>query len=202
MVRDLEGLHDQSIEEITHRMDMYARRFFEHVAGYGVKFSSMLNQNGELATFSFNLSPSYSEEDRANRIAGLQLMNPVSVTMSADDLPSFALNNTALGGIRSVWPDISRQFERILPNEIMDLVEKAAGHSMNSPAAVPHTEQDFKRWYVEDGLPIPGLKHQAIDRYEQQRIAEQKALQEQRMQEFEHGPTDIYAAMLDNETDE
>ena len=102
--------------------------------------------------------------------------------MSADDLPSFALNNTALGGIRSVWPDISRQFERILPNEIMDLVEKAAGHSMNSPAAVPHTEQDFKRWYVEDGLPIPGLKHQAIDRYEQQRIAEQKALQEQRME--------------------
>jgi hypothetical protein len=84
--------------------------------------------------------------------------------MSADDLPSFALNNTALGGIRSVWPDISRQFERILPNEIMDLVEKAAGHSMNTPAAVPHAEQDFKRWYVEDGLPIPGLKHQAIDR--------------------------------------
>jgi len=113
--------------------------------------------------------------------------------MSADDLPSFALNNTALGGIRSVWPDISRQFERILPNEIMDLVEKAAGHSMNSPAAVPHTEQDFKRWYVEDGLPIPGLKHQAIDRYEQQRIAEQKALQEQRMREFQNGPTDIRA---------
>jgi len=191
LVRDLEGLQDQTLEEITHRMDMYARRFFAHVANYGVQFRSLLNQNGELATFGFDVAPSFSEEDRANRIAGIELMRPVSVTLSFGDLNAFVLNSAALAGIRQIWPEVSQQFNRILPSEILNLVENAAATAINSPAVVPQTEEDFERYCVEWGMRIPGLRHRAVEELRAAEEAEVKAAEEARKQrQWEYAESD------------
>lgn len=208
LINQLEGTN-LPVDEFAHRMDRLAAKVFGHLGHYGIKMQGLSNQNGNLATFSLSLDPSYDDESRDTRLAGLRLLNPVSVSLNANDLPAFVLNKVALAGIRTVWPDIMREFDRILPTEIMSKLEEAANYANKAPG-IATSEGGFKKWCIENGLPIPGLEQEREARRRQQEAAEheaaQKAAEAQRWSFAEGGPSNIHIAFdddgeLEDETD-
>src|SRR5262249_14366018 len=152
------------------------------------------DESGTLATFSFALDPAYNDESRDERISGLQLLNPVSVTVTQDDLPGLVLNPVALAGIRSIWPQVSGAFERILPSEILDQLERAAGQSLNS-ARQPISDDEFALFCAQNGLPNPGLERRQREQREQKAITEREAAEKEvneRRWQYAEQPADFY----------
>jgi hypothetical protein len=135
-----------------------------------------VQDGADLATFSFEIAPSHDAHSANERIQGLTLLRPVSISLQEADLPAFVLNHVALAGIRSIWRDLEPTFQRILPGDISDLLEKAAGQAMNTPTELSSGNAavdaaNFELWCQQNGLRIPGKEF--TDRQIQQEREEQ-----------------------------
>ena len=176
-IRQLEGISD-TIEEITDRMEHYAGRLFQHLSrNHGVTMVCMVSQSGGLGTFCFALSPIYDDQDRADRISGLSLMNPNSVSVEQGDLEAFVPQGIVLQALLDEWECYESQLQKILPSQIPELLEQAAQRVMSMPASTMSfgdpeldeaTFQDFLR---RSGKRDPEAARRAREEAEQMEIA-------------------------------
>lgn len=185
LIRELENLPDFTDDEMAVRLDLYARRLFDHARKYGISVKGLATQGGNnssIAAFSADIAHCHSEEARSERIAGMELLRPVAVTLQCDDLDSLVLNVPVRAAMKEAWPEIEDKFQRILPPQILDLLESVAGKVAFGPRPAwkgPSNEIDFSLWLSENGLKDPtgpGTRHMRA-------IEEAQAAEELRRQE-------------------
>src|SRR5262252_4248470 len=91
-IRALKNIQD-TVEEINDRCQVYANELFEFLRkNHGVSCTGMISQSGQMGTFQFQLAPIYDEQSRADRISGLAMLAPNSVSVEESDLPALCLN--------------------------------------------------------------------------------------------------------------
>ena len=192
-IRQLEGIED-TVEEITHRMDRYAARLFKHLyGGYGIRFVGMLNQSGGLGTFSFDIGGvgrnyQTNDFDWEKLRGGLSMLNPVSVTVTADDI-----GHICTGLIKPLaldaFPQFARELERITVPEIESKIESALLHhvhqrSIEMPSDPRLRELQIQGEFARAGIVDPSLRSQAAEQYRQREEERMKAEQFAHYQEF------------------
>ena len=103
-IRELEGIGPEvTSDEISHRLDHYAARLFQHLRSFGINQVGLVSMNGTLGEFYVGLDACYNDESRNTRIQGLAMLDPLSVTLEARDLPAFFVAGllTTMSGIVS-----------------------------------------------------------------------------------------------------
>jgi len=190
-IRQLEGLgSDVTVSEIEDRLNHYAGRLFKHLSDiYGVTMAGLVSQNGTLGTFSFTLAPVYDLESQGTRIAGLNTLNPNSVTVEQTDLPGLVPNSITATAMSDSWHTFEEKLRKVLPSEIPGLLEDAAQLIFRLPDANGITDPELNEQLFEDflrrsGKRNPGAAHRAQDEARQRELAEIAAQQDLAYQKF------------------
>lgn len=190
LIRELEGLGAETQNEILVRMDYYGNRLFSHLRKFGVSVDGLNREAGDVAGYHATLSPSHTEDHRHDRVRGLVFLRPVCITMEASDIPALILNPMMQAAARESWVEIAGEFERILPEELMDKIERVVPRVAFGPRPAwkgPANEVDFQMWLSENGLKDPsgpGTRHL------QQIEADQEAEEQRRQAAYERWTSD------------
>lgn len=179
-IRQLENLGPEvSTDEISHRMDRYARRLFNHVREFGVQMLPGIHISGTLAAMQASLNQSRSEEEVQMRVQGLALLAPVSVSLDQPDLSAFVVNPIMLASMFDNWSAFSQSLQRVTLSELRDAIENAAISLMSAPVAAPTNfyeaevqQLEYEAFLAASGKKDPLAKHDAIEAH---RVAEETA---------------------------
>lgn len=190
-IRSLENIGPEvTNEEIQHRIDKYARKLFEYVAGFGVQMlQEGFRVNGTLCTMSAQLKQSWSEDDVQTRIQGLVLLAPVSISLDQQDLPAFVTNPVMLAGMSENWAAFGQSLQRVTLAELRPAIENAARQTLTQPAPVdfidPETNEElFQDFLRRSGKRDPLARQRAIDEFNQAEIARVKAAEQKARDDF------------------
>jgi hypothetical protein len=180
-IRQLEGLGpDVTLDEISHRMDKYARRLFVHISAYGVQMLAGVQVTGTLATMQASLRQSLTEEDVQTRIQGLSMLAPLTVSVDQPDLSAFVVNPVMLAAMSENWIAFGASLQRLTLSELRPALENAAGQLMSAAPPAPPTNDyeaevqqlEYEAFLAASGRKDPLAKHNAI---EEHRRAEEAA---------------------------
>lgn len=204
-IRELENIpQSTSDEEINHRLDQHAARLFQHLATYGFTGFDRVAVQGTLGTFRATLAACHSDESRNLRLEGLRLLDPVSVTLEAQDLPAFYTRGLILTLMSDSFDSYRQEFQRLTVNELDRKLVSTAERVFSTPQAQPfaietaddvaalneyHNEQ-FEWFCRNSGLKVPGAERRAREAAEQAEIERIKAAQGRALDEFRRGPQD------------
>jgi hypothetical protein len=125
-IRQLENIQD-SIEEITFRMEHYAKRLFLHVNEFGLRFAAMVEQHGGLATIQLDISGvgrNWEDGDFAwSKLSeGLACLDPVAVSVEERDMAAICTGLIATMALDS-WESYAAELQRISVSEIRPKIE-------------------------------------------------------------------------------
>lgn len=125
-IKQLEGIQD-SVEEITFRMEHYAMRLFAHVNEFGVRFLGLVSQSGGLGTFRFDIGGVGRDWQTGDwnwqKLAeGLNYMDPVAVSIEESDMEVVCTGLIASMAVDS-WDSYASELQRISPNEVCSKIE-------------------------------------------------------------------------------
>lgn len=203
-IRELENIPPStSDEEINHRLDRYAATLFQHLSNYGFTGFDRVAVQGTLGTFRATLKPCHDDASRNVRIEGLKQLDPVSVSLEPQDLPSF-FRGMILNLMADNFDSYSQEFQRLTVNELDRKLVTVAERVFATPQAQPfaietaddvaalneyHDEQ-FEMFCLRSGLKVPGKERQAREASEQAEIARIKAAQGRALDDFRRGPQD------------
>jgi hypothetical protein len=196
-VRELENLPaEMTISEITHLMPKYSANLFGHVSNYGVRMAGFIGQNGDIATFSFELSPLRTDEDRATRLSGLAFLTPLSVSLEFDDLSGF-YGGLALPAMQNAWSEYCQHFQQITIPELERLLEEIGMKIIFAPPPVARNaaeamqqEQGYELFLAQAGRKDPLARHNAIEQYREAEEAVVRAGRDARLDSFIKGDGD------------
>lgn len=203
-IRELENIPASiSNEEINHRLDRYAATLFQHLSNYGFTGFDKVAVNGTLGTFRATLSPCHNDESRNTRIAGLAMLDPVSVSLEEQDIPAFFT-----GMVRTLMTDnfanYSREFQRLtvgeLDSKLVDVATKIFAAPAPSPFVVENEsdaawlqesqEEEFRLFCLRSGVKDPSAKSRAVEEHRKAEEAAYTAAQNRRLDDFIRGPQD------------
>lgn len=193
-IRELEGIND-SVEEICDRIHHHANRLFQHISqNHGVTMTGMLSQGGTMGTFQFQLAPVYSDQDRADRIAGLSMMNPNSISVEYGDLPGL-FRDIALVGMQDSWNSYGRELQKLSVAELEPTLERVATRVLfGAPPPdlvalhqLGEGEAAFQMFLQRAGRKDPLAQWQARDEAEQRELAAVEAAREAEYNKFRNG---------------
>src|SRR5262249_39238598 len=89
LIKQLEGLDDATTDsEILENVHRYGANLGRYLADFGVQMAGALRDTGEICDYQCNITSS----DRETVIKGLQVLNPLNITVEFDDLPKLVLN--------------------------------------------------------------------------------------------------------------
>jgi len=192
-IRQLENIND-TVEEITHKMDHYAARLFKHLNdGYGLRFLGMLHQSGGLGTVQLDIggvgrSWQTNDWDWEKLRGGLNLLNPVSVTVTAEDI-----GHICTGLIKPLaldaFPQYARELERINVSEIESTIEKVLLRYVHQPSIEMPSDPRLREARIQEqfaraGIVDPSLRTQAVEELQRREAERIKADEHRRYQEF------------------
>jgi hypothetical protein len=200
-IRELEGIGPEvTVEEITHRLDQYARKLFTHLAAYGLTSIGLLGMNGSLGTFQVTLERCWDDESRNKRIQGLAMLDPLSVTLEQNDLGAFFVGGL-LTTMYDKYPDYAHELQRVTVGELDAALQRIAERLAFAPQAPLFTpmdaedaealqefqDEEFRLWCLRSGLKVPGAERQARDAAEQAEIARIEAARKKSADDFYNG---------------
>jgi hypothetical protein len=173
-IRELENIPaDVTTEEITHRLDHYAKRLFEHLVSYGVSSIGLLGTSGTLGTFNVTLEACWDDTSRNARIAGLQMLDPLSVTAEQHDLRAF-FTGIVLTAMYDAFPNYAHDLQRVTVGELDRKLVDIANTLFSSAPPVPQNEfeaeiqqEDFELFCLRSGVKDPLAKQRQIDAFRQ-----------------------------------
>jgi len=125
-IRELEGIND-TVEEITYRMEHYAKRLFVHVNEFGLRFSAMIEQHGGLATIQLDISGvgrNWEDGDWhwSKPYEGLACLDPVAVSIEESDMAAICEGPIATMAV-DTWGNYAAELQRISVSEIRPKIE-------------------------------------------------------------------------------
>jgi hypothetical protein len=182
-IRQLEGLGQEvTLDEISHRMDRYARKLFVHLQEYGVQMLAGVQVHGTLANMQASLKPSWDEESVQTRLNGLALLAPTSISVDQPDLSAFVTNPIMLASMSDRWVDFGASLQRITLSELRPTLESIAAQLLSAPAPAPTNEfeQELQQLEYNAFLAASG-KRDPLKKYNEQ-------------QEFQRREEEAYAA--------
>ena len=179
VIRQLEGLgNDVTAAEIEENGDRYGKRLGEYVRSYGVNIVGA-RLRGEI----IDLNAALTSNDRETVIRGVQMLQPLNVSVEQGDLPRLILNRIMLACFQENWFEVQPLLSKIQPSGLLNLLEDIAGKiafGQRSPEKAVETDLGFESWCLANGLPVPGAARNAYDRYREAEVAEaQEYRQEQ-----------------------
>ena len=133
LIRQLENINDND-EEILYRMKHYASKLFSYVGEYGIRMVEMVSHSGGIGSFRFDISGvgrDYRTGDfNWDRLRdGLNLVNPVGITMERSDIWAICTGLVAKG-LNDVWYDIAPNLERLSVSEFQPTLEAWLQHTV------------------------------------------------------------------------
>jgi hypothetical protein len=194
-IRELENIPASvSDEEINHRLDKYAATLFQNLANYGFVGFDKVAVQGTLGTFRATLAPCHDDESRNTRIAGLKMLDPVSVSLEEHDLSAF-FRGMILTLMADNFDDYSRDFQRLtvseLDSKLVDVATKVFAAPAPSPFIVENEsdaaclqefrDEEFNLFCLRSGVKNPGAERRAREAAEQAEIQRLKAAQDEAM---------------------
>jgi hypothetical protein len=197
-IRQLEGLGQEvTLDEISHRMDKYARKLFVHMQGYGVHMLAGVQVNGTLATMQASLTQSRDEDAVQQRIQGLALLAPLTVSLDRPDLSAFVTNPVMLPSMIDNWGAFEHSLQRLTLSEVRPALESIAAQLLSAPAPTITNEYEQQVFDVEyeaflaaSGKKDPLAKFDAIDQHRRAEEAVVAAQRERDYEAFRNGPQD------------
>lgn len=114
-LRQIENI-DVSVtdEELSVRAEGYIRKLAAHVRNnFGVDVLPRPEVHGKLATLTASIKPSWDEESVATRLAGLQWLVPVAVTLEWADIPAFVYEPMMRAAIQEQFAAFSPSLQRL-----------------------------------------------------------------------------------------
>jgi hypothetical protein len=146
-----------------------------HLREYGLHLLGVTDERsgGQVCDWRFQLIGI----DRENFVRGLQLLNPLNVSVEFDDLPRLVLNDPMLAVAREAWPEIEGQFAKIQPTELLDKLETVLGRVAFAPRSPEQqfvAEATFEQWCLANGLKVPGEQKSKYDEFRQKEIEERQ----------------------------
>lgn len=178
-IRQLENLPAEvTTEEITHRLDHYAQKLFQHLAAFGLSGIGLVNINGALGTFRVTLERCWDDDSRNKRIEGLAMLDPLSVTAEQSDLPAF-FTGIVLTAMHDAFSNYAHQLQRVTVGELDRKLVQIANTLFSSAPTPPKNDfeammqdEDFNMFCLRAGVKDPLAKHKAVEEY---RRAEESA---------------------------
>ena len=201
-IRELENIPPTtSDEEINHRLDRYAATLFQHLSNYGFVGFDRVAVQGTLGTFRATLKPCHDDESRNTRIEGLRMLDPVSVSLEAHDLPAF-FRGMILNLMADNFEGYSQEFQRLTVNELdrklVTTAERVFATPMPQPFQVEtpsdaallqeYNDEQFDLFCLRSGVKNPGAERRARAAAEQTEIERIKAAQSRELDAFIRGP--------------
>jgi hypothetical protein len=174
-IRELENIPAEvTTEEITHRLDHYARRLFQHLAAFGLSSIGLIGVNGSLGTFRVTLERCWDDDSRNKRIEGLAMLDPLSVTVEHSDLGAFYIG-ILLSTMYDAWGSYSHELQRLTVGELnRALVSIAERVFLKTPTPAQDELQEaltdderFDMFCRRAGVRIPGKTFQAAEEHRQ-----------------------------------
>jgi hypothetical protein len=200
-IRQLEGLgSDVTPDEISHRLDHFAKRLFQHLRPYGLNQIGLISSNGSLGTFYVGLDRCFDDESRNMRLEGLRMLDPLSVTLEEADLPAF-FRDIVLTMMVDAFDSYAAQFQRLTVGELDSKLVSVATKVFATPAQ-PHfiveteedlaalaaiQEQEFDLFCLRSGVKDPGAHYRAVEEHRQREEAAERERQEASYEQFRRG---------------
>jgi hypothetical protein len=188
-IQQLEGIND-TVEEITFKMERYAMRLFANVNEFGVRFVGMVEQSGGLGTFQFSIAGVGKDWQTggfnfAKMSEGLNFMNPLAVSLEEADMEQICDGPVATAMIDN-WSTYAHTLQKITVGEIQPAVESACLKFAWQPRAATQwtgdPALDAQLQYEEDtaqleraGLKDPLEKYRKQQEFNEAEIAAYKA---------------------------
>lgn len=174
-IRNLEGLgSDVTLDEISHRMDRYARKLFVHLQEYGVQMLAGVQVNGTLATMQASLTQSRDEESVQKRMEGLALLAPLTVSLDQPDLSAFVPSPVMLPSMIDNWGAFEHSLQRLTLSEVRPALESIAAQLLSAPPPTITNEYEQQVFEVEyeaflaaSGRKDPLARHNAAEAFRQ-----------------------------------
>jgi hypothetical protein len=200
-IRQLEGLGSEvTADEINHRLPHYASKLFQHLRAYGLNQVGLISSNGTLGTFYVGLDSCYDDESRNKRIEGLQMLDPLSVTLEERDLPAF-FRDIVLTMMIDSFDTYAAQFQRLTVGELNSKLVDTANKVFSAPsgthfiveteedvaALAEIREQEYQLFLLRSGKKDPMAKHNAVEEYRRGEEAAVKAANDAAYESFRRG---------------
>ena len=178
-IRQLEGLGPEvTLDEISHRMDRYAKKLFIHLREFGVQMLAGVQVQGTLANMQASLTQSRDEESVQKRMQGLALLAPISVSLDQPDLSAFVPNQVMLVSMIDNWGAFQQSLQRLTLSEVRPALESIAAQLLSAPAPTISNEYEQQVFDVEyeaflalSGKRDPLAKHREIEDFNRREIA-------------------------------
>jgi hypothetical protein len=196
-IRQLENIPAEvTSDEISHRLDHYAAKLFQHLRSYGINQVGLVSMQGTLGHFYVGLDACHNDESRNLRIQGLQMLDPLSVSLEARDLPAF-FTGMILTLMADNFDSYAKDFQRItvseLDSKLVDTATKIFAAPMPQPFEIQtendaallqeYQEEQFEEFCRRSGVKVPDAHSRAVDQYRRAEEAAVKAAQDKALLE-------------------
>lgn len=166
-------------EELSVRAEGYIRKLAAHVRNnFGVDVLPRPEVHGTLATLTASLKPSWDEDSVATRLAGLNWLVPVAVSLEWADVPAFCYEPMMKAAIQEQFGAFSPSLQRLTVSEIRPALENCARQILAAPAPAPTNEfeqevhdLEYAAFLALAGKKDPGAKQRAIEEFQRQEEA-------------------------------
>ena len=128
LIRQLEGITDTH-DELHVRFDHYCSRLFVHVNDvFGLRMVGMVSNAGTVAAFKFDISAIgrnwQGDWDWEKLMGGLQLLNPVAITVESIDMEWICTGLIATT-MADNWELYAHTLQRLSVNQLQSAIETA-----------------------------------------------------------------------------
>jgi hypothetical protein len=200
-IRQLEGLGSEvTADEINHRLPHYASKLFQHLRAYGLNQVGLISSNGTLGTFFVGLDRCHDDDSRNLRIEGLQMLDPLSVTLEERDLPAF-FKDIVLTMMIDAFDSYAAQFQRLTVGELSSKLVDTANKVFAAPSGTQFVienesdaaalaeirEQEYQLFLLRSGKKDPGANYRAVEEYKQKELAAVEAAKDAQYEAFRRG---------------
>ena len=180
VIREAEQLEpSMSDDEIAVRLDHYSQKIWKHLAEFGIKFQGLAEHTSAVAAFQVSIAGVGTDWqtgafDFQKLNEGLNWLRPTAITVELSDLPYLVPNKPMCSAAQAAWPEIEHEFQRILPSQLFEKIERIVPSVAFRSSPAPTTESErklqdigFDEWCLQNGLTDPLAKHNAVENFRQ-----------------------------------